>query len=114
MSDHESYNFDTAIRTCREAMKKTDLTTFATIALARSVAAHLRHEFPVDQQEAAARALILATGCIGGQLVSMPVHTPAGQKYLAAAMLNVQACAAVMVLDQLEIEHLEASLKVEP
>lgn len=104
MSEHEPYDFDDAIRRARAAMKKTDLMTIATVELARSVAAHLRQEFPADQQTTAARALIMATGCLGGQLTRIPAGN--GQKWLAVTILNVQACAGVMVLDQLE-----ASLK---
>lgn len=110
MSAHEPYDFDDAISRCRKAMRKTDLSTMATVELARSVAAHLREEFPTDQQPSAARALILATGCLGGQLERIPAAVN-GQKYLAATLLNVQAVAGVMVLDQLEIEQLEANLK---
>lgn len=105
-SNHESFDFEDAISRLREAMKKTDLTTFATLALARSVAEHVREEFPADQQPAVARALIMTTGCIGGQIQRIPA--PRDAKYLAVTALNTQALAGVMILDQLE-----ASLKAE-
>lgn len=111
----QPYDFDEALRTCRKAMSRADIdpTTWSTVTLAKKVVRHVREEFAADQLECVARAMIFATGCVGSNLAMMRATTPHAQMFLATTMLNVQACAGVLILDQLEIEALEASLRAE-
>lgn len=107
-----TYDYEAATRDTRAAMKRTDLLTMATISLAQTHAACVRDHFPDDQLPVVVRQMLHSTACLGKVVQRMPSISV--QAYSTAnVVLNVQAMAAVLILDQLEIEQLEASLRAD-
>lgn len=106
------YDYEAAERDTRAAMKKTDLMTIAVVSLAQTHAACVRENFPDEELPIVVRQMLHGTACLGRIVKKMPSISV--QAYSTAnVILNVQACAAVLILDQLEIEALEASLRAE-
>lgn len=106
----EPYDYGEALRVCRKAMSSADPAMRSTVTLAKTVVREVREEFPPEELEGVARAMVFATACVGTHLAMMR-DTPAAHLFLASTMLNIQACAGVLILDELEIEQLEASLR---
>lgn len=112
MSGHHVDDFDNEILLVREAMKRTDPVMLATIALGRSRAECARENFTADELPVVARAMLHSTACLGSLVKTIPGVGPAAYS-TTNAVLNVQACAAVMILVQDEIDALEASLRAD-
>ena len=106
------YDLDQAIQIAREAMRRGDAITWSTLQLARTMADHFARTFDADDLEPIARGLIYGAAVLGGQLEGRPAV--AAQSFLATVSINTQTMAAVLILDQLEIDQLEAALKVQP
>lgn len=108
VTGHE-YDFKQAIRDTRAAMERTDLVTLATITLAKSHAGCAIDQFTADELPTIAKSMLHSTACLGMIVQKIPGISTASYS-TANIVLNVSACAAVMILDHLEIDSLEASL----
>lgn len=110
-SSPDAYDLDEAIEIARQAMRNGDAITWSTIQLARTMARHFADTFDADDLEPIARGLIYGSAVLGGQLEAQCRSSSA---FLATVSINTQTMAAVLILDQLEIDQLEAALQVEP
>lgn len=107
--DPPIYDFDLAIRTIREKMDAPDVTTVATKCIAEGFTKVMRGNLGADELVAACRSLIMSGGTLGH--LSNRLEVLGVNANSINLILNIQSVAAVMILDDLELERLEAELE---
>jgi hypothetical protein len=102
----DSPTHDMQVAKVRASMQRTDPLSLWTVMLAEGLARGIRAEFPTHQeQDTVARATLFACGHIGG--VILAGRDKGLDPTLAVALTNVQATAAVLVLDRIEMDKAE-------
>lgn len=102
----DEYDIEASIEKVREAMRRADQWSLTTVRHAEVYARHFRGSFAGRDLRLVAEALLMSSAAIGG------IHQQAGPYMSATALfaINVQAVAAVLILDELAMQAAEAGV----